>query len=126
MRARLSCVRRGAAVKALWLLLLPLTVFATHEVDHRFSIYGEVRYVNGSVAVGIPVQLLGGEDSILTEVETDELGRFRILLHLHNEDLGKKFDVAVADQRVKATIEFDPDDTTTERKQRFDFTIEKP
>jgi hypothetical protein len=47
-------------------------------------------------------------------------------LHVHNEDLGRKFDIAVADQRRAAKLEFDPNDTATERAQRFDFTIKSP
>ena len=111
---------------AAYLLALPVNALATHEVDHRYVIYGEVRYENGAMVSNVPVELLGGDDTRLTQVETDEFGRFRILLHLHNEDLGKKFDIAISGQRLKATIEFDPEDKTTERKQRFDFTIENP
>ncbi len=100
--------------------------YATHEVDHRYTIYGQVSYEDGSAATGIPVLLMGANDTVLTEIETDNFGRFKIVLHVHNEDLGRNFDIVAADQRRKASIEFDPNDATTEREQHFDFTIKSP
>ncbi len=107
-------------------LSVPLIVtpaLATHEVEHRYVVFGEVLFEDGSPAVGEAVELSVGNGVSLDTVTTNEQGRYRVLLHVHDPDVGKAFDITVRDVKKKVTIEFDPTDHETERGKRVDFTI---
>jgi hypothetical protein len=102
-------------------------VLATHEVDHRFTVRGTVR--DGRAFPGTP---LAGKEVIIRERQTgqvlqqgvtDQRGQFVLVLHVHNEDLGKL--ITVQSQGVEKTLElqFDPDNRTTERQAHVDLVI---
>lgn len=95
-------------------------VFATHEADHRYIISGQVRDASGNPQKEVLVSLehKGGEKK---DVKTDHLGRYEVLFHLHNENLGEKIIVSYGDIQRKITITFDPEDKFTNRGDVVDF-----
>ncbi len=96
---------------------------ATHEIDHRFTVTGRVTYEDGAPAVRKRVSILGGDEKELGLVFTDDNGVYGTVLHVHDSDLGKVFDLKVKDQKMKVRVDFDPADKTTERGARVDFVI---
>jgi hypothetical protein len=104
-------------------VLVITPAMATHEVDHRFVIMGEVRFEDGSRAAGETIELTVKDGVPMGTTKTNDLGRYRIMLHVHDEDVNKVFDLIVRDVKKKVRIEFDPEDHKTERGKRVDFTI---
>ena len=51
--------------------------------------------------------------------------RYRILLHVHNEDVYKVFDMHVNNVARKVRILFNPNDLATERGQRIDLIVKR-
>ena len=98
---------------------------ATHEVEHRYVVLGEVLFEDGTPAVGETVELSVGNGVTLGSVTTSEQGRYRVLLHVHDTDVGKAFDITVREANKKVTMEFDPTDHETERGKRVDFAIKQ-
>jgi len=109
-----------------WSSGLPV-VLATHEVDHRFTVSGTVR--DGRAFPGTPLtgkEVLVRESQngqVLQQGVTDQRGQFTLVLHVHNEDLGKL--IIVQSQGVEKTLElqFDPNDSTTERRAHVDLVV---
>lgn len=111
-------------------LLLVLTVgafalsglaLATHEIDHRYDIMG---YVLDDEQMPLPdtdVSILMNKQ-VLGFGKTDANGFYRIRLHLHDPDRGKKLQIktaaGVADIRVTLT----PGDKTTKRVHYANFS----
>jgi hypothetical protein len=110
-----------ASVLSAQLIVTP--ALATHEVEHRYVVLGEVLFEDGSPAVDETIELKVGNGVSLGTVTTNEQGRYRVLLHVHDTDVGKAFDMTVGEAKKKVTIEFDPTDHETERGKRVDFTI---
>jgi hypothetical protein len=115
----------GFQVRWVWgtlaILLLASPVFATHEIDHRYTVYGTVHDDRG---IPIPDAKVIVVDPRLDEgmtAFTDRNGDFEALLHLHNTDLGDEIIVTVLDQKKTIRAEFDPNDKVTVRKTRVDF-----
>ncbi|GIX48904.1 MAG: hypothetical protein KatS3mg131_3115 [Candidatus Tectimicrobiota bacterium] len=109
------------------LFLAGLPARATHQVDHRFTVYGTVR--NGATFPGTP---LAGKEVVVRDAAsgqvlqrgiTDAQGRFALVLHVHNEDLGRQVVVQSDGAQQTLTLQFDPADTTTERRGRVDLVI---
>ena len=98
---------------------------ATHEVHHRYTIWGEIKYEDGTPAVDVAVRLLIKDGKPLGEFQTDELGRYRIVLHVHNEDMYKIFDMRVNNVTRKVRLLFNPNDLKTERGQRVDLIVKR-
>ena len=107
------------------LLLGAQSAGATHEVDHRYTVWGEVQYEDNTPAAEIDIQLLIKNGEVMGEVKTDRQGHYRIALHLHNEDLYKVFDMRVNNVTRKVRILFNANDRKTERGQRVDFIIKR-
>jgi hypothetical protein len=121
-----SSQRHLAAGVAMILILLGAPpADASHKIEHRYTVWGEIKYEDGTPAAEIVVQLLikGGE--AMGEVKTDRRGRYRILLHVHNEDVNKIFDMRVNNVTRKVRLLFSPDDLQTERGQRVDLVVER-
>lgn len=111
--------KRGVFILALLLFATP--VFATHDVDHRFVVYGTVRDDRGNPVADAKVIVA---DSRVNEGMTAFTGRngdYDALLHLHNTDLGDEITVTALGERKTIRAEFDPNDKTTPRKVRVDF-----
>lgn len=114
-----------AALMGITLLLGAQAASATHEVHHRYTVWGEIKYEDDTPAAGELVQLLIGNGEVIGEIETDARGRYRVVLHVHNEDLYKVFDMRVNDVTRKVRILFNPNDRQTERGQRVDLTVKR-
>jgi len=114
-----------AALMGIILLLGAQAASATHEVHHRYTVWGEIKYEDDTPAAGELVQLLIGNGEVIGEIETDARGRYRVVLHVHNEDLYKVFDMRVNDVTRKIRILFNPNDRQTERGQRVDLTVKR-
>jgi hypothetical protein len=115
-----------AAVAGIVLILVSATpAYATHKIEHRYTVWGEIKYEDGTPAADIPVRLLIKDGAPMGEVNTDSNGRFRILLHVHNEDVYKVFDMRVNNVTRKVRLLFNPNDRQTERGQRVDLVVKR-
>ena len=103
------------------LMLLASPAFATHETDHRFTVYGTVRDDRGNPVADARVIVVDPRLDEGMTAFTDRNGDFEALLHLHNADLGDEIIVTALDQKKTIRAEFDPNDKVTVRKARVDF-----
>ena len=115
----------AATVAAVAILLCGLPAHATHKVDHRYTVWGEIRYEDGTPAADVMVRLLIKDGEPLGEVPTDQQGRYRVVLHVHNEDVYKVFDMRVNNVTRKVRLLFNPNDRETERGQRVDLVVKR-
>ena len=120
-RCRAMCAAVGISILA----LLAAPAHATHKIDHRYTVWGEIKYEDGTPAAGVAVHLLIKDGEPLGEVVTNEEGRYRILLHVHNEDVYKVFDMRVNNVTRKIRLLFNPNDRETERGQRVDLVVKR-
>ena len=100
---------------------------ATHLVDHRFTVQGTVR--DGT---SFPGKLLTGQQvvvrfadsqQLLSSGVTNEHGEYRLILHVHNDDLGKIIVIESQGSQERLTLKFDPNDATNERRARVDLVV---
>ncbi len=118
--------RRIAAVIGIALaLLIAPSANATHKTDHRFTVWGEIKYEDDTPAAEILVQLLVKDGEPMGEVKTDSRGRYRVLLHVHRQDVYKVFDMRVNNVSRKVRLLFNPNDRQTERGQRIDLVVKR-
>jgi hypothetical protein len=103
---------------------------ATHEVEHRFTVYGTVR--DGT---SFPGKLLVGKEVVIRDVKTKQIlqqgmtnqeGHFTLILHVHNEDHGKSITIQTRGSAKTLELQFDPNDITTERQIRVDLVVFSP
>lgn len=104
-----------------------LPAFAMHERDHRFTIYGTVRDGTRFPGVGLANQAVIVRD-VKTKKElqrglTDADGKFSIVLHVHNSDVGKQVVLESAGVAKQLELKFEPDDLTTERRAQVDIVV---
>ncbi|HEY5701201.1 MAG TPA: hypothetical protein VIT83_03845 [Gammaproteobacteria bacterium] len=112
-----ACMLTGALIAG--------TANATHEVHHRYIVWGDVLYEDGTPVAKETIHLTVKDGTPMGTIDTDEQGRYRLVLHAHDEDVNKVFDMRVRDVKQKVRLEFDPEDHTTDRGQRVDFKIKK-
>ena len=105
--------------------LLVSAARATHEVHHRYTIWGDVMFEDGTPLAKETIHLTVKDGTPMGTLETDEEGKYRLVLHVHDPDVNKVFDMRVRDVKKKVRLEFDPKDHETERGQRVDFTVKK-
>lgn len=105
--------------------MLTATAGATHEVHHRYTVLGEVLFEDGTPLANETIHLTVKNGTPMGTINTDEKGRYRLVLHVHDKDVNKVFDMAVRNVRQTVRLEFNPEDHETERTQRLDFTIKK-
>ena len=98
---------------------------ATYEIDHRFIVWGEAVSTDGQPVPGETIYFAVGSDSPIGSVVTDKHGGYRVLMHLHDADLGRAFDMTVRGIKEEVKIEIDPADEVTERGKAMDFATEK-
>jgi hypothetical protein len=121
-----TCYRGIAAAVGMSLILLwSAPANATHKTDHRYTVWGEIKYEDGTPAAEITVRLLVKDGAPMGEVKTDQQGHYRILLHVHNEDVYKVFDMRVNNVTRKVRLLFNPNDRQTERGQRVDLVVKR-
>ena len=109
--------------------LVPGAVWATHEMDHRFTVSGYVRDKDGKPVKDIRVSVRDMGDPSVDPVTTyaDGSGYYKALLHLHNKNAGDSIQVSAKDERSgfdeskKIRAEFNPGDRHTERQAQVDF-----
>jgi hypothetical protein len=107
------------------MLLLP--AFATHERDHRFTVSGTVRDGTRFPGVRLPNQTVVVRD-VKTKKElqrglTDADGKFSIVLHVHNSDVGKLVLLESGGVAKQLELTFEPDDIATERQAQVDIVV---
>ena len=117
--------RVAAAIGIALTLLIAPSANATHETDHRYTVWGEIKYADDTPAAEVVVQLMVKGGKPLGEVKTDNRGRYRLLLHVHNDDVSKVFDMRVNNVTRKVRILFNPDDRRIERGQRVDLVVKR-
>lgn len=126
MLPRITRFAPSVIVGVLSILFVLTPAFATHEIDHRFIVWGEVLTSDGKAVAGEAIQFtVGNNNTPIGSVITDDRGRYRVVLHVHDQDVGKVFDMTIKGVKTKVKIEFDPTDKVTERGKRVDFTIEQ-
>ena len=127
----MNLIDKNNAIRVVLGLLFALTLLATqwasatHLVHHRYTVWGEIRYDDGTPASDVTVLLQVKDGKPLGEVKTDRNGRYRILLHVHNEDMYKIFDMRVNNVTRKVRLLFNPNDLQTERGQRVDLIVKR-
>ncbi len=127
MNAIIKASRRQAlcAIVTTAVLAIAPAAWGTHKTDHRYTVWGEIKYEDGTPAAEIPVKLLIANGEPLGEVKTDYRGRYRVVLHVHNEDLYKIFDMQVNNVTRKVRLLFNPNDIQTERGERIDMVVKR-
>ena len=124
----LSKTSPGRAIAAIGfasVLLYAQSANAAHEIDHRYTVWGEVKYEDDTPAAEVVIQLMVKDGEPMGEVKTDYRGRYRVVLHVHSQDVYKVFDMRVNNVTRKVRILFSPNDRQTERGQRVDLVIER-
>ncbi len=109
--------------------LVPGAAWATHEMDHRFTISGRVRDQGGKPIGDVRVHARNLRDQTVDPVTgyADGSGFYKLVLHLHNQNAGDPIQISVKDERSgldevkKVRAEFDPTDRHTERQAKVDF-----
>jgi hypothetical protein len=113
-------------------VLFPVTAWATHENDHRFTVSGYVRDKDGRTVKDARVLArdLGDQsvDPVTTYADSD--GYYKVVLHLHDKNAGDTVLISAKDERAgfdeikKIRAEFDPKDRHTERQSKVSFGLE--
>jgi len=103
------------------MLWIPLTAWATHEADHRFTVYGYVRDAKGVAIEDARVMVVDTQIGEGSTAFTDRSGYYEVLLHLHSKNLGDEISITALDEVKKITATFDPEDKTTARMVQVDF-----
>ena len=125
MPPRITRLAPGLIAGLVSIIFALTPALATHEVDHRFTVWGEVLTSDGKAVPGETIEFTVGDNALIGSVVTDEHGGYRAVLHVHDHDVGKVFDMTVKGVKTEVKIEFDPADKETERGKRVDFTIEQ-
>ena len=100
-------------------------LYATHETDHRYTIFGGVRDEGGrpmpDTRVIVTDTRLGEGSTTFTRND----GSYEVTLHLHNDNLGDEIVINAHGEEKRIKASFDPSDKFNERKSRVDFGPEK-
>jgi hypothetical protein len=94
---------------------------AMHEVNHRLTIYGSVRDAKGQPISDARVIVSATRLGEGATAFTDRQGYYESTLHIHDTDLGEPIDVSTGDETKRIAAQFNPQDTTTERRMEVDF-----
>ena len=110
--------------------MFQLPAFATHELDHRFTIHGTVRDGTRFPGVRLPNQTVVVRDAKtnreLQRGLTDADGKFSLLLHVHNSDVGKRVVLQCGGVSQLLELQFEPGDLSTERQVQIDLVVFSP
>lgn len=101
-------------------------IWATHEIDHRFRIYGVLQDEEGHPIADGKVIVVALRNGAGTTTFTNQDGLYDVILHLHNQDAGDTIEVSALDQKKKIIVSFDTGDRTTERRVKVDFDMRLP
>ena len=114
----------GWSQRFLFLLILfavPSISMATHEVDHRYVIWGQVLDSQGAAVANTEVRITGFGGAPIGKGVTDANGNYSILLHVHNANNGMKFWVSANGSTREGQVDFVVSDMQTARKHQIDF-----
>jgi LPXTG-motif cell wall-anchored protein len=104
----------------LFFLGLAGTLFAMHEVDHRFTVLGYVRDGQGEGKSGIVVTL-EHKGGVKQQETTNSSGYYQSVFHLHDGNLGDEIIVTAGAEVKRIVTVFDVDDKHSVREGRLDF-----
>jgi hypothetical protein len=107
-------------------LLLTSSVEATHEVDHRYVVLGNVRDRTGQPVARSQVRVVRVKTGFPYQAETDGDGFYLLVVHLHNEDLLDPLQVAAGPTAIRIQARFNPLDMQSHRGTRVDFAEGQP
>jgi len=122
----LSKTSPGRAIAVIGFALVLLwaqSANASHKIDHRYTVWGEIKYEDDAPAAEVVVQLMVKDGQPIGEVKTDYRGRYRVVLHVHNQDVYKVFDMRVNNVTRKVRVLFNRNDRQSERGQRVDLVV---
>jgi hypothetical protein len=94
---------------------------AMHEVNHRLTIYGSVKDAKGHPIADARVIISATRLGEGATAFTDRQGYYESTLHIHDADLGEPIDVSTGDETTRIAAQFNPQDTTTERRMEVNF-----
>lgn len=94
---------------------------ATHEKDHRYTVHGHVYDDQGVPSSRTLVVIKDKTGLVLKTAKTGFDGSYKILLHLHNKDLGKELIIAANNIEKKLKVTFNPSDAKTDRLAKVNF-----
>lgn len=97
------------------------TAWATHETEHRFTVYGYVRDDKGQPVPNERVIVVNKRLDQANTTFSDSDGYYEALLHMHNDSLGDEIAVMAGDDQKSIRAQFDPEDHKTERRTEVDF-----
>lgn len=111
--------------------LSPDMAWATHEMDHRFTISGHVRDKDGKPVRDVKVSAKDLRDQTVEPATSyaDGEGFYKLMLHMHNANLGDPIQISAIDERAgvnevtKIKAEFDPKDKHSERQATVNFGL---
>lgn len=101
-------------------LLWTASALATHEADHRYHVEGYVLDAQERPLANSPV-IVRQQGRIIGNGATSSRGFYSILLHLHDQDLGKTLQVRSANHEATIRVTFTPGDATTRRVHHLNF-----
>lgn len=111
-------------MKALLSLLIYIglagSVFAMHEMDHRYTVLGYVRDGQGVAKPGVVVTI-EHKGGVKQQTKTNSSGYYESLFHLHNANLGDEMVVTAGSEVKRIVTAFDPEDKFADRKSQVDF-----
>ncbi|GMQ75655.1 MAG: hypothetical protein BMS9Abin01_0909 [Gammaproteobacteria bacterium] len=107
------------------MLLYAQSANAAHKIDHRYTVWGEIKYEDDTPAAEVVLKLTVKDGKPVGEVKTDYRGRYSLVLHVHSPDVYKVFDMRVNNVTRKVRLLFSPNDRQTERGQRVDLVIKR-
>ncbi len=94
--------------------LMITSVWAEHEVDHRYNIRGYVLDENQQGISNQDVRVFNG-GSLLGETRTDSAGYYSLHLHRHNADNRQILKLRAGPNEAELRVTFDPADLNTLR-----------
>lgn len=103
------------------LFVYPAALWATHEIDHRFKVYGYIKDEQGNPVVDGKVIVVAVRNGAGSTTFTNKDGYYNVILHLHNEDVGDTVEVTAVGQKKDVIVSFDTSDRATERRVQIDF-----
>ena len=107
-------LRSSSAV--VFAMMLVGAAYAEHEADHRYTVRGFVLDDRHQPIAGQRVTI----DDLRSAI-TDSNGEYRIVLHLHNADLGKMLRISSGGVESTIRVNFDPGDTHSARVHHANF-----
>jgi hypothetical protein len=118
---------KGAVFLAfLFVLAVPCSPRAEHEVYYRYTVLGYVKDGAGQERPGIPVELVRLQTGFSYLDRTDQTGFYVIIARLGDDSAGEKLDLVASGRRLTITARFDPANHTLERGTRVDFVGDRP